>query len=181
MKQKNGFTLLEILIAVGILSTVAILLTQVLVATTHANKKTELVQRVKESGSFSLDVIARIVRAGSSLATVCDAGETSTAAAVIRTIDNYEITLMCLSDGNAARIASVSGGTVSYLSSGDLTLSASGATDCADSSLAFSCPSVPGVATPLTVTFTLRQPGVAGSAYEEARASFHGTVNVRNE
>ena len=173
--------MIEILIAVGILATVAILLTQVLFATTHANKKTELVSAVKESGNFSLDIIGRIVRAASSIETVCDAGETSTPSAIVRNADTYQTILRCQSDGNVARIASVSGGTVSYLSSGTLTLSATGGKTCSDSSLSFSCPLISGVETPLTVTFSLAQPGTAGSAYEEARSVFEGTINLRNE
>lgn len=180
MKEK-GFTLLEILISVGILVIVATLIVQVLFTTTHVNKKTELLVDIKQNGNFALDVIDRMVRSAQLIATSCGEGETSASSVQITNPDNYVTTLTCVSDGNVARIASESGTNRVYLSGGNVTLSTSGGSTCNDSSLAFSCPPAGGrVQSELTVTFTLGQSGVPGSAYESGRSSFQSTINVRN-
>lgn len=177
----SGFTLLEILISVGILATVAVLMTQVLFTTTHVNKKTELLNDIKQNGNFTLDVIGRMVRSAIDVETTCDTGPTATVAARIRSADGYETIFMCMSDGNVARIASVSAtGAATYLTGGNVTLSTSGAASCSDSSLSFSCPSASGVQSQLSITFTLGQPGIAGSTYENGSASFQSTVMLRN-
>ena len=139
--KKNGFTLMEILISVGILAIVTTLIAQVLFTTTHVNKKTEILTDIKQDGNFALDVMARMVRAAKAIETSC-----TTSTASITNNDNTVTTLRCLPDGNAARIASVSAttGAIVYLSGGNVTLSASGGTDCSDSSLVFSCPPAGG-------------------------------------
>jgi prepilin-type N-terminal cleavage/methylation domain-containing protein len=179
---QKGFTLLEILISIGVLAIVAPLMAQVLFTTTHVNKKTELVADIKQNGNFALDVIGRMVRSAVSIETSCAMGETSAPSALIRNSDNNVTTLTCLSDGNAARIASVSGtGVAAYLSAGNVTLSVSGGATCSDSSLTFSCPPAGGgIQSELTVSFTLGSPGVTGSAFESGKSSFQSTMSVRN-
>ena len=178
--KKSGFTLLEILVSVGILATVAILITQVLFTTTHVNKKTVILADIKQNGNFTLDVVSRMVRSAARIETSCD-GTVTTPSAQIRNADDTVTVLTCVSDGTVARIASVSGtGTVSYLSGGTVTLSASGRSDCSDSSLQFSCPPTSGIPRQMTITFTLGQAGFSGSAYENGSASFSGTIGLRN-
>lgn len=179
---RQGFTLLEILISVGILMTVAIFLTQVLFTTTHVNKKTEILTDIKRNGNFALDVIARMVRSAKTIATSCDGGEITASTARITNNDNTWTDIICRSDGSAARIASVGGtGVTTYLSGGNVTLSESGGTNCSDSTLAFSCPPAGGgIQSELTVSFTLGALGVAGSAYESGKSSFQSTIRMRN-
>jgi prepilin-type N-terminal cleavage/methylation domain-containing protein len=178
---RQGFTLLEILISVGILTIVSTLMSQVLFTTTQVNKKTELLGDIKQNGNFALDVIARMGRAAQDIETSCDGGLPSALSARIRHNDNTETVFTCLSDGSAARIASVSGtGAVAYLSSGNVTLSVSGGATCSDSSLTFSCPPASGIQSEFTVSFTLGQLGVAGSAFESGKSSFQSTISVRN-
>lgn len=179
--MKKGFTLLEILISVGILAIVATLLAQVLFTTTHVNTKTEILTGIKEDGNFALGIMARMVRSATSIETTCAQGETTATSALIRNSDNNLTTLACRSDGNVARIASVSASGVVYLSQRDTTLSLSGGSDCTDSSLVFSCPPADGsVQNQLSIRFTLGRPGAAGSAYESGSASFQSIVGLRN-
>lgn len=182
MEMKKGFTLLEILISVGILATVTTLMANVLFTTTHVNKKTELLGDIKQNGNFALDVTARIVRSAHAIETSCDAGMTSTPSARIRNSDNNVTVLTCLSDGDAARIASVSGtGAVAYLSGGNVTVSTSGGSTCSDSSLAFSCPLAgDDIQNELTVSFTLGALGVPGGTFESGKSSFQSTIHMRN-
>jgi prepilin-type N-terminal cleavage/methylation domain-containing protein len=172
---RQGFTLIEILISVGILAIVATLIAQVLFTTTHVNKKTEIITDIKQDGNYALDVIGRMVRSAKSI-DVCQADEL-----VITNPDNNVTTLACVSDGNAARIASQSATQTVYLSGGNLTLSRSASADCVDSLLAFSCPPVSGgILNQATVTFTLGQVGISGSAYESGSASFQSIIRMRN-
>lgn len=182
MKTTEGFTLVEILLSVGILAIVATLLAQVLFTTTHVNTKTEILTGMKEDGNFALGIMERMVRMAVSVETTCAQGEVSANGARITNPDTYVTTLTCRSDGSAARIASVSGvpETIVYLSQANATLSVSGGADCTDSSLAFSCPPADGgVQSELVVTFILGKPGVAGSAYESGSAAFSGTIRTR--
>jgi prepilin-type N-terminal cleavage/methylation domain-containing protein len=170
--KKQGFTLLEILISVGILVIAVTLMAQVLFTTTHVNKKTEILTDIKQDGNFALDVIGRMVRSAKSI-DVCGGGELQ-----ISNPNNNKTTFTCFSDGAAARIASESAShpTV-YLTSGNVTLSSSN--DC-NNTIMFAC--LPAVApyNQVTVTFTIGQVGFAGSAYESGSAFFQSAIRVRN-
>lgn len=165
-----GFTLMELLVSVGVLIIVAALLVQVLFTTTHVNKKTDLINDVKLNGNFALDVISRFVRSARNVS--CGSGSM-----IITNPDLQQTTFTCISDGTAARIASQSASQTVYLTSGYLTVNTSGGSnsDCADSTLAFSC-----VPPAVTVTFTLRQLGVPGAAYEGVSAAFQSISRMRN-
>lgn len=174
LKAHKGFTLMEILISVGILAIVATLLSQVLFTTAHVNKKTEILTNIKQDGNFALDVIGRMVRSARSIDT-CESNKLS-----ITNPDNNVTTIECFSDGNAARVASVSAShpTV-YLTSSNLTLSDTGSPDC-PGLLTFSCLPAAGSKNQVTVTFTLGRLGSAGSAYESGSSVFKSTVRMRN-
>lgn len=179
--KKNGFTILEILISVGVLAVVSTLIAQVLFTTTRVNKKVASLEDVKVSGEFAMGVMERLIRDSVATETVCDVDEETTPAAKFRNADNGETTLTCLSDGTAARIASVSAaGPISYLTNSAVTLSESGATDCTDSSLAFSCPKNVGVSTSTTITFFLGQLGQGQGSFEAVRSHFQSSVTPRN-
>ena len=173
-KSLQGFTLLEILISVGILAIVGTLIAQVVFTTAHVNKKTKILTDIKQDGNFALDVIGWMVRSAKSI-DVCEADELQ-----ITHSDNTMTTFTCVSDGVAARIASQSAAGTAYLSGGNVTLSSSGDDNCALSSLAFSCLPAVGIKNQVTVTFTLGQVGVPGSTYESGSASFQSTISMRN-
>jgi len=171
--KKNGFTLLEIIISVGILAIVGTLIAQVLFTTTHVNKKTEILTDIKQDGNFALDVIGRMVRSAKTI-DKCTGGELQ-----ITNPNNNQTTFKCFFDGTTARIASESASHPRvYLTSGNVTLISS-SSDC-NKTIMFAC--LPAVApyNQVTVTFTLGQLGVAGSAYEGGSASFQSTINMRN-
>ncbi len=177
----RGFTLIEVLISVGILAVVSTLITQVLFTTTRVNKKVGTLENVKSSGEFALGVLERLIRDAVAVETVCDAAEVTTPSAVFRNADNATTTVTCVSDGTAARIASVSAtGTISYLTDGSVTLSASGDFSCADNSLTFSCPTSAGVASSTTISFYLGQLGEGQGTLEAARWQFQSLVTPRN-
>lgn len=179
--MKHGYTLIEILVSIGILAIAAVLIVQVLFTTMHANTKTQILSDTKQNGSFALDVMSRMVRSAQLVQTSCGSGITTASSVQLTNADNTQTIFKCLSDGSSARIASVSGtGVISYLTAGTVTVSASGGSTCNDSSLAFSCPPASGIQSSLTVAFTLGRLGVTGSAYESGSSSFQSTVDIRN-
>lgn len=181
VQHSRGFTLMEILISVGILATVGVLIVQVVFTTTNVNTKAALLADIKQNGEFAMDVMSRHIRGAASVETNCGIQEATTPSAAIRTLEHATTTLLCHSDGVAARIASMDAqANISYITGNTVTLSASGLTSCDDSTLSFSCLSGTGVAEPVTIQFTLRQTGTGTSIYDVSERSFVNTVNVRN-
>ncbi len=178
--SQKGFTLLEMLVSVIILAVVAILIVQVLFTTTHVNQKTKVLSDIKQNGNFTQDIIGRMVRSAQTIETSCVNGATSASVAQITNPDDNVTTFTCLTDGNVARIASVSAGVVVYLTAGNVTVSSSGGATCDDSSLTFSCPPSSGIQDTLTVSFTLVPKGVSGSEYDMGSTTFQSTVGLRN-
>lgn len=178
-KQDTGFTLLEILISVGILATVGTLVAQVLFTTTHVNTKSNLVADIKQNGEFALGSMERAIRGAIEIRNFCTLLDESTPSAFIIDAHNNLVQFTCVSDGTAARIASVSASGTQYLTGGKVTLSNSGGPTCDDSTLTFTCPDASGIPSPITVNFTLTQLGATTSAFENARSSFQTTVNIR--
>lgn len=181
MTQDNhsGFTLLEILISVGILAVIGILISQVFFSVTRISTKTELLKDIKQNGDFVLDVIERHIRNASEAQIFCDAGIISTSSATFLNRKGESTTFTCFSDGNAARIASISA-MIAFLSSGNLTISESGDITCQDSTLSFSCPDASGLKKPIIVRFTLSQIGQRESVFEIVKTNFETSVTLRN-
>ncbi len=175
----SGFTLLEILISVGILAIIGVLITQVFFSVTRISTKTELVKDIKQNGDFVLDVIERQIRNASGTNIICESGALSTSSATFINRKGESTTFTCFSDGNAARIASISA-TTAYLSSGNLTISESGSITCDDSTLSFTCPDVSGLKKPIVVRFTLSQIGQRESVFEIVKTTFETSATLRN-
>lgn len=70
--QKRGFTLLELLAVVGILSFILIAVTQLLGSTLAGSGKSNSLQLVKQNGQFALSTMARLTRLAKSVG--CGAG-----------------------------------------------------------------------------------------------------------
>lgn len=173
----KGFTLLEILIAVGILATVSTLIAQVLFTTTHVNTKSVLVSEIKQNGNHAIESMDRVIRGAVSIDTACAPGAPST---VVTDVHGDTVTFDCVSDGTAARIASVSSSGTAYLTGSGVTLSLSGGASCADSSLVFTCPAEGGLTRSVTIQFSLGQLGASANAFDTARSAFSDTVSLRN-
>lgn len=71
--MKSGFTLLELLAVVGILSFILIATTQLLSSTLAGSGKSNSLQLVKQNGQFALSTMERTVRRAKTL-TTCSGG-----------------------------------------------------------------------------------------------------------
>lgn len=176
-KSGAGFTLLEVLVAVGVVGVASVLIAQVFFATTRSNTKTELLKNVKQNGDFAVGVVNRLIRNATAITTACSTTGTTTTTISLTNPDGNTTTLGCLLDGAVTRIASVSATATDYLTDSALTL---GGSACNGSSLSFVCTTPSGQPTTVTVSFTLSQKGTPVAQFEKSSASFQTTVAIRN-
>jgi len=180
MKQK-GFTLLETLISISVIATVASLIVQVFFTTTRANIKTEVLKDVKQNGDVALDVMTRMIR--NSLSVQGDCFVAGSPTLDIQNPDGNITEFMCIYDSanGITRIASVSAttGEIQYLTSSNVTLG--GGINCNNgNSLGFSCTNTPNESDKITISFQLVQSGTPVSQFEKAETQFMTTVSSRN-
>ena len=175
-----GFTLLETLVAISIIATVAALIVQVFFTTARSNTKTELLKDVKQNGDYALEIMSRMIRNAIDVQTVCAAGGSDFKSFTIENPDGGVTTLGCNFGNSVTRIASVSAANPSaeYLTSTDVTM---GGSSCNDSAmtLKFHCVGVADAPPEVTIQFTLSQRGTAATQLERASASFQTTVAPR--
>jgi prepilin-type N-terminal cleavage/methylation domain-containing protein len=185
MKQKNslpanwrGFTLLELLVAAGVISFLSVIITQILFSSIHLNTKTEVIKELKQTGEMTLGAISRMIQNASTI--TCNASTYIT----ITGQDGGITTLECIVDADGiTRIASVSATRPdpSYLTSGNVTLiDTNGNSGCTNIPLQFTCVGIGGVPNSISVSFRLRQKNLAATSYESAVETFQTTISVRN-
>jgi len=180
---EKGFTLLEMLIAISVVATVASLIVQVFFTTTHVNTKTEILKDVKQNGDVAVDVMTRMIRNSLAVTSTCDETGTKLTSLDIQNPDGDSTEFGCLYDATnkITRIASTSAltSTTQYLTSENVTL---GGTSCIDANntLTFTCTSSPNEADKITITFQLAQKGSSPSQFEQANMPFQTTVSSRN-
>ena len=95
-----GYTLLEILVAMTIIASVGILITQVFFTTTRTNTKSELLKDVKQNGDFAVESMTRMIRNSFGVDSDCTAEGTALNYIQIRNpdgIDNSELNI-CIAD-----------------------------------------------------------------------------------
>ena len=59
--NRQGFTLMEILVAVSALAVMGVLLTQVFVTTIRTNTKNEISKEVKQNGDLAVSIMTRMI------------------------------------------------------------------------------------------------------------------------
>jgi len=177
--MRKGLTLIELLVSVSAIAIVATLIAQVFFTTIKVNRATISGQEIKQNGEFALDFIERTIRSSREYAFTCDLGATSTESAAFVNPDLGVTTIKCVSDGTAARIASVSANGTSYLTANSMTLSSSGDASCTYSTLLFSCDALNGTG-PIAVNFTLIAKGVGVDPSNPEYQKFETSVQSRN-
>lgn len=178
MKQQ-GFTLIELVIAVAIIAGLGAVLVQALFTTTRSSTKVERLTDVKQGGDYALKVIERMTRNARALTAVCsEDGTTPTSFATITSPDGYDTTFGCALSGSVTRIASVSAFGTQYLTNSSVTL---GGETCEADSLVFYCTSIADVPNSLKVTFQLSQKGTPVDQFEKASTMFQTSVGLRSQ
>ncbi|MDO8451442.1 MAG: prepilin-type N-terminal cleavage/methylation domain-containing protein [bacterium] len=177
-RQRNlGFTLVELLVAVGIIGILSSVISQVFFTTTRTNSKSDILTSAKQSGDFALDVMTRLIRSATGVTTDCAAGAGFTSDAIsILGPDNAITTFECLADSGSLRIASTSASSV-FLTSTNVALTG---TSCSNDSLRFTCVTSGGVPRSVRISFTLSQVGVPPDQYNQTAVPFQTSVTIRN-
>lgn len=172
--MKNGFTLMEILVSVGIIAIVGTVIAQSFFSMVRTNIKSELLNNIKQNGDFAVDVMSRMLHNAASVTTTCATTGTTTQSLAIQNSDGFTTTFSCVLDTNVARIASTSGSKTEYLTNRNVSLGV----DCTNK-LTFVCTSLPNQKTQVQVLFTLGQVGIPADQFEKASTAFQSTVISR--
>lgn len=179
MKTKNlGFSLVELLIAMGITAIISVVVAQGLFSTSRGSVKVEVRNTVKQGGDFTLGVMEKLIREARSI----DCAHTTTYPNQLKLIskDYQETTFACAYNNEVTRIASISAsGAINHLSPTNVTL---GGTSCSDGamSLHFTCTTVAGLPNQVGIQFSLSQKGTPANQFEAASVSFSSSVTARN-
>ena len=181
LKAKFGFTLLEILIALGVISLLGVVIVQVFFTTTRSNTKTEIVKDVKQQADYAVGTMTRFIQNSRAISqangAVCLSTGSSVSSILVTSPDGNQTTFGCLADSGVQRLASVSASGSEYLTGSSYTL---GGTSCADTTLSFVCSTIPGTSSSVKIGFSLSQKGSPQSLYEKASTSIETTVSLRN-
>lgn len=173
--MKKGFTLMEILIATGIVAGLSIVIVQLFLSTVRSNAKTEIIKETKQNGDFALSVMERMIRNATSVTSTCDG--TAQNSITFVNPDETETTLQCKDSSGIARIESL-GPPSTYLTGSNVTLGAT----CDDlSPKIFTCDaSSLGLPSAVTISFQLQQISTSGDNFETSTATFKTRINLRN-
>lgn len=180
IKRNKGFTLLEILVAMGVASVVGVLITQVFFTTTRSNTKTELLKEVKQNGEYAVNIMERMIHNARDVTSVCASTGSALSSFTIINPDGNTTAFGCVLDSGTTRIASQSGtGNVDFLTSNNVSL---GGTTCDDinNTLAFECFTYPDGHTRVVVEYSLSKAGISVDQIDQASATFQTTITTRN-
>lgn len=176
-RKGAGFTLLEMVVSLAIIALVALVLSQVFVATLRTNTKTELLKDVKQNGELAIESMVRMLQHAQSVTSTCSETGTSASSVTFVNPDGGTTTLGCVLDGTVTRLASTSAEGAVYLTSDDVTM---GGASCLGATLRFTCFGGTGVPSSVTISFQLAQSGTPGQAFESSSESFQTTATMRN-
>ncbi len=172
----HGFTLLELLVSVGVVGLVSVVLSQTFFATTRTNTKTELLQDVKQNGDYAMDIIGRMIRNARSVTSLCSASGSTDILVTIVNPDYRFTTFSCVLDSGVTRIASVSASSTVYVTSSNLTLGSS----CTTAAFSATCTKPEGQPAIVTVSYILSQKGTPQYLFERASVTFQSSFGLRN-
>ena len=169
-RQATGFTLIEILVVVGLLAVMAAIGSNMFFTTLRSSNKSKTLTTVKQNGDYALTTIERLIRDSEKVIINSDGSLCVAGMNKIKTkrLDGSEVEFTCEGEGTAnGLIASNS----ARLISSDVKLD----------SCSFDCSSqgefYPQI---VAIDFTLSQAAVTTRPEEQASVNFRTTVTTRN-
>ena len=171
MKNKRGFTLLEMAISAGIIAIMGSVIAQTFFTATKSQGKRDVISEVKQNGDFALSVMERMLRSAAGVSSSCTG--TSAQSITIQNKDLGTTTFDNLTVGTVVRIASVSALGTLYLTTPSVTVTS-------PVSSVFTCSAIGGVPRSVGISFTLSQAASGVPADQTASTAFQSTVVLRN-
>ena len=164
IKNNRGFTLIEIVVAAGIMALFSLTLISVFLATVRSGSKAQLLQAGHQEGDFALRQMARVIRGAKEVS--CDSGSIT-----VTGTSGQEIVFSVVPDDNGfPRVASDSNLDINFLTG----------TMAEVTNLNFNC--YPGQKGNQVVTITLKlnaQPDGGGQVQEQFVQEFATSVSTR--
>ena len=165
MVKKTGFTLVEMLIVTAVFMLLGVLLVNSLFSILKSNTKAELMKEIRQSGSYALDVMSKMITNGIITDTNCSAANSSI---VIKNPDGGETTFECSGDpayiaSNSAQLTNIQQIKISSCSS------------------VFQCEVIGENTRKVIINFVLRQKGSSPRPEDQAQQTFQRVIMVRNE
>lgn len=171
----RGFTLLEIVVSLGILAMLGLVLTQSFVSSIRTNSKGDITQEVVQNGNFAVERISRMILNAAEISSSCTIEGVTSSDFSFTNRDGGVTTLSCVTDSGVSRLASSSGQAVSYLTSDALTLGST-----CDGALEFTCELIGDTTKKIYMTFSLSQKNATAGVFETSSSPFELTVTTRN-
>lgn len=176
-KISYGFTLLEVVVSLGILAVLSLILSQSFISSIRTSTKGEVSQEVLTSGNYAIELASRLILNANDITSACTSTGASSSEITIKGTDSVLTTLGCVVDTTSLRIASTSGSTVTYLTSDAVTLNGE---DCSDA-ITFVCKVVGSENKKnVTMSFDLEQRNPFVKKFEKAKVPFIVSMTMRN-
>lgn len=174
--KTSGFTLIEIIVVIGVIALVATVLSSGLLTIFRTNTQSSQSTDTKQNGDQALSSMERMLRAAQSVTSPCDGTDQVNMSFTDR--DNNETKLFCAQEGTTTYIASESAKGTSRLTGNTVTLGV----DCVQQNIVFSCTRSPNGSQVVSVAFTLSTVGQSPTSYfNPTSAAFKTIITVRNE
>jgi prepilin-type N-terminal cleavage/methylation domain-containing protein len=168
-KQSTGFTLLEVLISIGVFAAISSIIVTVLFISFRASKKSEVVVSLKQNGDSVLSQIVKSIRYAQSLdnPVSCTTPVTRSSITITSILDNAQTTFSC----PVGAATSISSNSAALLDSSIVAVSA----------CSFTC-SQPTINDPPTITveFTLSARNTTNFVETTGAIPFQTAVTLRN-
>lgn len=169
----QGFTLVEILVSVVIVSMLSVFIVQTFFTTVRTSTKTEVLKEVKQNGDFAIDVMTRMIQNAQSIVS-CSANQIQ-----IINPDRLSTVFSSVTDSSLCRIASNSGLlNAGFLTNENVTLVGGSC----PTSLVFTCGMIGNTYTTIGVSYTIKQVtgGTGATGFDVAQADFQTAIQLRN-
>lgn len=167
--KKNGFTLIEMIVVVGLLSTIGLVASTVFFSTLKGGTKAEILKEVKQNGDFAISTMERVIRSALEVTSTCEGSDLTSIE--IFNPDHQSTIFDCLWEDDVAKIASNG----AALTSETVTLGNS-----CPGSLSFNCQRSTNAPEVIKISFTLSQKGSPTRSEEKASVTFQTAVSLRS-
>lgn len=179
ISTRAGFTLIEIVVSVGIIAFISVIIAQAFFTTTRVNTKTELINEIKQTGDFALDGIVRKLREAQRITSSCTAAPgVSDSTISFVSSDGEPVTFASAVDGDSVRLIQNPGSI--YLTGSSVTLSDTACVGVPALQFVCTSSSFQPVRVEVAIKFCLAQKGEGAGSYEKAFQVFQTSVALRN-